>query len=144
VSTEIGEVRPVVLVADDNPDNRAIFTAILDHLGFRTIAASGGREAVEMARRERPRIIVMDLMMPDMDGDEAVRTMRADPTCPDVPVLAVTAQTLYSPGRAKADGFCGVVHKPVSPRHLADAVKRCLTDADGGIRWTDLPLYDPT
>lgn len=143
VSTEIGEVRPVVLVADDNPDNRAIFTAILDHLGFHTIAASGGREAIEIARRECPRFIVMDLMMPDIGGDEALRNMRADPTCPDVPVLAVTAQTLYSPGRAKADGFCGVVHKPVSPRHLADAVQRCLADADGGLRWTDLPTYDP-
>jgi CheY-like chemotaxis protein len=121
VSTEIGEARPVVLVADDDADNRAIFTAILDHPGFRAIAASGGREAIEIARRECPRFIVMDLMMPDVGGDEALRNMRADPACPYVPALAVTAQTLYSPRRARADGFCGVVHKPVSPRHPADA-----------------------
>jgi CheY-like chemotaxis protein len=142
VSTKIGEVRPVVLVADDNPDNRAIFTAILDHLGFRTISAAGGLEAVEIALRERPHLILMDLMMPDLNGADALRIIRADPDCQDIPALAVTAQTLYSVARAKADGFCAVVHKPITPRHLADAVARCLADAEAGLRWTDLPRYD--
>jgi CheY-like chemotaxis protein len=143
MSTETGEVRPVVLVADDNPDNRAIFSAILDHLGYRTVNATGGLEAVEIARRECPRVIVMDLMMPDLSGPEALRMLRADPDCQRVPALAVTAQTLYSAERAKADGFCGVVHKPITPRHLADAVQRCLADADAGLQWTDLPKYEP-
>jgi CheY-like chemotaxis protein len=142
VSTKIGEVRPVVLVADDNPDNRAIFTAILDHIGFRTINATGGLEAVEIARRECPHLILMDLMMPDLNGADALRIIRADPDCQDVPALAVTAQTLYSAARARADGFCAVVHKPIAPRHLADAVTRCLADAEAGLRWTDLPKYD--
>jgi CheY-like chemotaxis protein len=142
MSSEIGNGgRPMVLVVDDNPDNRTIFTAILDHLGFRTVTASGGWEAVEKAERECPRLILMDLMMPDLGGAEALEIIRADPGCARVPTLAVTAQTLYTPAQARAAGFCGVVYKPVSPRHLADAVQRCLADAHAGLPWTDLPMY---
>ncbi|HEX8321816.1 response regulator [Longimicrobium sp.] len=137
-----GATRPLLLVADDNPDNRTIFATILQHLGFRTAVASGGFASVEIAQRERPDLIIMDLMMPDLGGEEALRRIRANPELEHVPVLAVTAQVLYTTASSKADGFCGLLHKPVSPRNLADAVQRCLASADAGLRWTDLPSYE--
>jgi putative two-component system response regulator len=134
---------PLVLVADDNADNREIFTTILGSLGYRTATASSGREAVESACRVRPSLIVMDLVMPDLNGVEVLEAIRADPACEEAPVLLVTAQAAYTWEQGKVKGFSSVVYKPIKPLHLADAVRRCLADWQSGLRWTDLPKYDP-
>jgi CheY-like chemotaxis protein len=134
--------RPVVLVADDTRITGPSLLPFSTISASRTINATGGLEAVEIARRECPHLILMDLMMPDLNGAGALRIIRADPDCQDIPALAFTAQTLCSAARANADGFCAVVHEPITPRPLADAVKRCLADAEAGLRWTDLPKYD--
>jgi two-component system response regulator MtrA len=134
--------RPLVLVADDNADNREIFTAILDYRGYRTASASSGREAVEFVCRERPSLIVMDLVMPGLSGLEALEAIRDDPACEEVPVVLATAQVEFSCEQGKAAGFSAVVYKPVRPLYLADAVQRCLADSEAGLSWTDLPKKD--
>jgi CheY-like chemotaxis protein len=133
--------RPLILVVDDEPDNLEIVVAYLEHHGYSTRTAGGGRLAVELARQLRPELILMDLMMPDLGGVEALRLIRSDPACESIPFVAFTADVQYTPARAQADGFCGLVYKPILPSNLTDAVGRCLAAARAGARWTDLPVY---
>jgi two-component system response regulator MtrA len=144
MSLKSGAERPLVVVTDDDADNREIFTTILEHLGYRTATSSSGREAVDFACRARPSLIVMDLIMPGLSGSEALEAVRADPACEEVPVVLVTAQVEYSREQGKAEGFSAVAYKPIRPLHLADAVQRCLAASEMGLSWTDLPEYFAT
>lgn len=83
--------RRTVLVADDRADNRAILCRLLASLGFEVIEAADGQQAVERARVRRPDAVMMDLVMPVMDGFEAIRVLRADPALADVCIIALSA-----------------------------------------------------
>src|SRR3954453_11736263 len=87
---------PLVLVVDDSPDARELYSEYLESCGFRVITADDGEEAVQAARPGCPAAIVMDLAMPNMDGCEAIRQLRADPLTADIPIVAVSA---YAFGR---------------------------------------------
>src|SRR5438094_4922461 len=80
-----------VLVVDDRPTNRLYLIALLEHLGHRTLEASDGFEALEVARREMPDLIISDIQMPGMDGLELVTRIRADPAIGRSPVVFYTA-----------------------------------------------------
>jgi PAS domain S-box-containing protein len=102
------------LVVDDNALNRRVLSTLLEGAGIRVITAGGGIEGLEQARRHRPDVILMDWLMPDLNGFEAVQRMRSDPATLDIPVLAVTA----SPSRAARDealraGCIDLLSKPV-------------------------------
>jgi two-component system, cell cycle response regulator DivK len=81
----------IILVAEDYDDTRSLIRMLLQTKGHRVVEAVNGREVVELAARERPDLILMDLNMPVMDGVEATRRLRARPEVSDVPVVAVTA-----------------------------------------------------
>jgi CheY-like chemotaxis protein len=80
-----------VLIADDHQDSREALRALLEACGYRVVVASNGAEAVDLARDARPQLILMDVMMPDVDGLDATRQIRADPALPRIPIVAVTA-----------------------------------------------------
>src|SRR5262249_26119266 len=82
---------PVVLVAEDHEDSRDALCTLLDALGYRVLAATIGVEALEVARANHPDLILMDMMMPGVDGFQATRTLRADETFRQVPIIAITA-----------------------------------------------------
>ena len=82
---------PSVLIAEDHPDSRDALRALLEAFGYRVYVAGDGFQAVAEARAHRPDLILMDMMMPGMDGMEATRTLRADPDFPHIPIVAVTA-----------------------------------------------------
>jgi hypothetical protein len=114
-----------VLIADDNPVNAMIARRALESAGFTVTVASTGFEALEAAKSMNPDLVLMDLRMPEMDGFEAMRQLRAEGS--DVPVIAVSAEVNGDIERqAKTAGANEVVAKPIEPQAL-----RALA-----IRWT--------
>lgn len=127
-----------LLIADDQEDNRIIFSAILTHNGYGVCLATNGEEAVELAKAHSPRLILMDLQMPVMDGWEATRLLKAAPETADIPVVAITAQDDVAVARLQEAGFCAYVRKPVQPEKFLRAVELCLERADEGKLWIEL------
>lgn len=118
-----GGAAPRIVLADDDPTNQFVIRAILVAAGFAVEVCENGALAVEAARREHPEIILMDLMMPTMDGYEAARQLSSDPEMDGIPILAVTARAM--PGdqeKALACGYDGYITKPVSRRALIELV----------------------
>jgi adenylate cyclase len=83
---------PRVLIVDDNENNRAILAARLGAQGYSTEEACDGAEALEVARRDAPDLILLDVTMPRMDGLEACRRLRSNPSVGFVPIILVTAR----------------------------------------------------
>lgn len=132
----------VLLIADDQEDNRVIFSAILTHHGYGVLVANNGQEAIELTREHAPRLVLMDLQMPVMDGWEATRLLKADPETAHIPVVAVTALDPADAPRLREGGFCAYVGKPVLPQNLLRAVDLCLESIVEGKRWIELPSFD--
>jgi CheY-like chemotaxis protein len=99
-------VRHRVLVVDDDPDLREAIADALRFEGHRVTEAANGREALEMVRRQRPSVIVTDLVMPVMSGWELVGALAADPSLRAIPVIVVSASPRF-PG-----GACACLAKP--------------------------------
>jgi CheY-like chemotaxis protein len=118
---------PLVLVAEDNDDNRRIAAAILRHVGYRVAEAVSGAEAIRIAREERPSLILMDVGMPDIDGWTATRTLKADPDTQSILIFAFTAHALpIDREHATAAGCDGYLVKPIGPQRLAREVYSAL------------------
>lgn len=121
---------PLVLVAEDNEDNRIIAATMLRHSGYRVVEATTGAEAMHIARTQRPALILMDVGMPDIDGWSATRSLKDDPETRGIIILAFTAHAL--PGdreHARNAGCDGYLAKPVEPLRLVREVARALAEA---------------
>lgn len=119
--------QPLVLVADDFEDTRIIYAESLRYAGFRVAEAANGRDAVDIAKKLSPDVVVMDLAMPVMDGWEATRQLKSDPRTRGIRIMAVTghdegAHRLLA-WRAGCDDF---FPKPVLPQVLISRIKHCL------------------
>ena len=114
-----------VLVVDDEADIRRIARLGLSRLGgCDVVEASSGSEALEQARRSRPDVILLDVMMPGQDGPATLKALRADPETEAVPVVFLTAKAMPSEvARLTALGAAGVLTKPFDPRTLAEQVR---------------------
>ena len=122
-----------ILLVEDNADNQEIYRIILAHYGYAVLQARDGERGVRMARDHGPDLILMDLTMPGMDGLEATRRLKADPSTAAIPVVALTACTQSEDiAAAEAAGCDAYLTKPVEPRRVADEVRRIL--AGGGVR----------
>lgn len=95
--------------------------------GFHVLKARDGFEAIELARGERPDLILMDLGLPGIDGCEATRRLKQDRATRDVPVVALTAQAPLAGDLLAAAGFELVIMKPCLPDELADQVERLVS-----------------
>jgi CheY-like chemotaxis protein len=80
-----------ILIVEDHPDMRHLLSLELALMGFETITAQNGREGFEKAVSEKPDLVLLDIMMPEMDGREAARRLRAHPETKDIPIVAETA-----------------------------------------------------
>jgi CheY-like chemotaxis protein len=120
-----------VLVVDDSPDARALYGEYLEFCGFRVETAADGEEAVEKARRDRPSVILMDLAMPKMDGWEAIRCLRADPTMNEVPIVVLSAFAFGDePERAQKAGADLCLTKPCLPSQVGRVIRAMLLRRD--------------
>lgn len=116
-----------VLVVEDSDDARYFMRLELEQLGYLVVEAENGEKAVEVARRERPDIILMDLSLPVMDGIAATEMIRSSGELDGIPVIAVTAhqETDFREG-AKAAGFDAYVTKPIDINWLSELIKGLL------------------
>ena len=114
-----------ILVVEDNEKNMKLFRDVLKATGYRTLEATTGGEAVELATEQAPDLVLMDIQMPDVDGVEALRLLRADERTAAIPVLAVTAQAMQGDReRFLAEGFDGYLSKPVNVGELLGTVRQ--------------------
>jgi two-component system, cell cycle response regulator DivK len=120
-------MRPLILVVDDTHDSRELFVEYLRIAGFDAEQAASGHEAIEKAAVLRPAAIVMDLEMPDMDGWEATRRLKADERTKAIPVVALSAHVMEG-ARTKATeaGCAGFLPKPCYPTQVSEELKRIL------------------
>lgn len=127
----IGAGRRILLV-EDNEDNQAIYRLILEHLGFQVLLAATGADALRLARKEQPRLILMDISIPIIDGWEATAILKADVTTRHIPVVALTAHALPSDQtRAREVGCDGYLAKPVEPRVVVQTILDLLAPEGG-------------
>lgn len=113
----------VVLVVEDNENNRYLTTFLLERAGFRVVHATSGPEALEVALRERPRLILMDIQLPEMDGYAVTERLRAHPELSAIPVVGVSSYaTAADRARALAAGLAGYIEKPIDPETFVSEV----------------------
>jgi two-component system, cell cycle response regulator DivK len=105
------------------------------------VLATNGQEAIELARDHSPKLILMDLQMPVLDGWEATRRLKTDPDTYGIPIVAVTAED-HPVACLEEAGFCAYVRKPVAPQHLLRAVEICLARAPTHRSWIEVPRFD--
>lgn len=114
-----------VLLVEDFADNREYFATVLRRHGYDVIEAVDGQEALRLARRRRPDLILMDLSLPNLDGWAATEELKSDPTLCDIPVVALTAHTIAGDDqRAREAGCDDYLAKPVLPKELLANVQR--------------------
>ena len=114
-----------ILVVEDNGKNMKLFRDVLRATGYFTLEATTGGQAVELAAEQAPDLVLMDIQLPDIEGSEALRRLRANERTASIPVLAVTAQAMQGDHeRFRAEGFDDYISKPVNIVELVDTVKR--------------------
>ncbi len=121
----------LVLVADDSSDARALYAEYLEFCGFRVETAADGEEAVRKAQAEWPAVILMDLAMPRVDGWEAIRRLRADPSTAAIPIVALSAYAFGDePDRARTIGADLCLTKPCLPSQVGRVIRAMLLRRD--------------
>jgi two-component system cell cycle response regulator DivK len=116
-----------ILVVEDQNDNRRIMRDLLTSAGFDLIEATNGEEGVQLAEKERPDLILMDIQMPVVDGYAATRRIKAVAGLQDIPIIVVTSYALSGDDeKAREAGADGYVAKPFSPRQLLAKIREFL------------------
>ncbi len=120
--------RKQVVCIEDDPEMIELIRLILNRSGIQVHGAAGGEEGLKMIMELRPALVLLDLMMPDMDGWEVYQQMKADETMRDIPVIVVTAKAQSIDKAlglhiAKVDDY---IAKPFSPQELLDSVEKIL------------------
>jgi CheY-like chemotaxis protein len=117
-----------VLLVEDTEDNRQMMGRLLELSGYRVVEATNGREAVEIASRENPRIILMDLSLPFIDGLAATRSIRSLPGLSNVPIVAVSAHDSADfHNEALAAGCDAYITKPIDYSELEEIMQRMIS-----------------
>lgn len=114
----------LILIVEDNEKNLKLTRDVLRYHGYRTIEAPDGETGVRLAAEQLPRLILMDIQMPGIDGIEALRQIRGDARTKDIPAVALTASVM-SGDRERFDkaGFDGFIAKPIDVKAFPDQVR---------------------
>jgi two-component system cell cycle response regulator DivK len=116
-----------ILVVEDQEDNRQIVRDLLTANDYEMTEAENGEEALAAVAKDRPDLILMDIQLPVMDGYEATRRIKADPSLSSIPIIAVTSYALSGDEeKARAAGCNDFVPKPYSPRQLLAKIREFL------------------
>jgi two-component system cell cycle response regulator DivK len=116
---------PLVLIIDDNDRNRKLARDVLRLARFRTLEAGTATAGMALASEHLPDVVLMDLRLPDLDGTEAARMLRAEPRTSRIPVVAVTALPIDAREDWLFDaGFAGFIIKPIDIDAFPDVVRR--------------------
>lgn len=130
------DVRPIAVVADDSKPFLMYLSILLNRMNLEVLSVDNAAEALEIVRVTRPHLITMDMTMPDMDGLEALRVIRADKELADLPVIMISSfQDKNRQWEALSLGCIDVLDKPVELRRLHKAIQRCDIHAGGRRRY---------
>ncbi len=115
------------LIVEDHPDLLDLLTIQMERMGFTVIAAKHGKEGVEKAFKEKPHLILMDILMPGMDGREATQLIRSNPETHEIPILAATVLNMKSDLEACIEAGCNdCLVKPFTLKQLQGKVQEFL------------------
>lgn len=121
-----------ILLVDDSRTALMLQRMMLAETGFEVLTASNGRQGVEQARSSRPDLIVMDVIMPELNGFEAVRAIRASPGLAEVPIILVTTRSeAFNVNEGYAAGCSGYMTKPFNGAALLDKIFQHLAPEHG-------------
>ena len=116
-----------ILVVEDNDNNLYLIRFILEKNGFEVIEARDGLSGVELAVKEKPDLILMDIQLPDINGLEATKKIRASEADGDVPIIALTSYAMTGDReRALAAGCTSYIEKPINPETIMSEIKKYL------------------
>lgn len=116
-----------ILIVDDDPRNRRVLQAVLGQTGHEVLTAESGAEGIEVVHAHAPDLVLMDVLMPGMDGMETLRRLRGEPRFAALKVVAVTGLSMQSDAeRILAAGFDGYLGKPIRYREIIAELKRLL------------------
>jgi two-component system alkaline phosphatase synthesis response regulator PhoP len=122
-----------ILVVDDDRQITRLVSSYLEHAGFQTLTAHDGATALRLVRSERPDLIVLDLMLPDVDGADLTRTIRSDPYLASMPIIMLTARVEDTDKIVGLElGADDYITKPFNPREVAARVRAVLRRASSG------------
>jgi CheY-like chemotaxis protein len=123
------DVMKKILVVEDEVTNQEVAEVILKNQGFQTLVASNGKEGIEKALTEKPDLILMDILMPVLDGLSATEILKKDDRTKNIPIVAVTAKASNTDRReAEAAGCDGFLTKPFRNRTLVEMVRQFLPE----------------
>lgn len=114
----------MILIVDDDHRGRKLISDVLQAQGYATIAAGDGARAVALARERHPDLVLMDIQLPEMGGEEAMRALKADPETAKAPIIAVTAYAMSGDeARFLREGFDDFIAKPVDIHVLLHRIR---------------------
>jgi two-component system, cell cycle response regulator DivK len=121
-----------VLVVEDDPTIMALIVILLEQEGYGVIQATSAEEGIELALREVPNLVLMDVALPGMDGLEATRVLKSRQATSRIPVIALTAQAMKQDAeRAALAGCDGFITKPLSTAHFLAEIAKFLRKGEG-------------
>ena len=126
----VEDARPAILIADDNRINLRVLSAVLSRAGFEVVAVDSGAAAVEARDARRFDLVLMDILMPGLDGGAATARIRALPDCARIPILGITAGVTEELREScRRNGMDAILGKPVTAPELVECVRFYLARA---------------
>ena len=113
-------------MAEDDPDIQLVARLALKKAGFRVEVVDNGRILLERVRVERPDLVLLDWMMPEMNGPETCAQLKANNETRDIPIIFMTSKTQSTAGERGVEGAAGYIVKPFNPQSLGDEIRRIL------------------
>ena len=119
--------KETILIVEDSPLNRKLVTAILRPRGYNLLIAVDGEQAIEIATREQPDLILMDMQLPKVSGYEATKTLKSQPETKNIPIVALTAHAMENERERAMTARCdGYITKPIDTRAFPDMIRQYL------------------
>ena len=117
----------LILIIEDNEKNQKLVRDVLQVKGYQTLETETAEEGHNLAVKNHPALILMDIQLPGIDGITALKQLRADPITKTIPVIAITASAMsYNRQAMLAEGFDGYQSKPISVKDFLEEVRRVL------------------
>ncbi len=117
------------LVIEDNADNMKLITFILEKNGYVTIRAENGKTGIELALKEKPDFILLDIQLPDMDGTEVLKEIRKSEIDGKIPVIAITSYAMSGDRTRLIEAGCnGYLEKPIDPVTIINQIREIIGD----------------
>jgi two-component system, cell cycle response regulator DivK len=118
------EEKPLILIVEDDEKSRRLMVDVLNHQGYRVTETNNAEDGIDIVRRERPDLVLMDIHLPGMSGMDALRQIRADDSIKTTRILAITASVMGNDRhKIKAAGFDGFEPKPINLKAFLNTVR---------------------